>query len=321
MRRRKRSATQFILQVLSNHNPVDNEIAVTTHRKRNEVTMPRDLFFSSEGGGLKGSTSGTEMIENVHSADQFTETTTSTTTSYADTMESPEAEQNNPPARSNRICPYVQSLTMLDMESCTKLEEATFPPQERCSREKFIYRLTRCGELSLGLFTSAEVDPAQSHSSSPEQNSSSPDPSKAITAATAVPPYSGTPARRSVLLGHVIATKTTNATVKDEDMMLPENWQRSSTVSADVGHQEAGRTICIHSLAVLPEFQGKGFGRMLLRAYIQRMESAQIADRIAIIAHKGLIRYYEDAGFRSLGESKVQFGGGGWVAMVRNDHD
>ena len=34
------------------------------------------------------------------------------------------------------VKPYVQSLTKLDIESCLKLEEATFPSQERCTRDK-----------------------------------------------------------------------------------------------------------------------------------------------------------------------------------------
>lgn len=32
--------------------------------------------------------------------------------------------------------PYTQQLTLADVESCYILEEATFPPQERCTREK-----------------------------------------------------------------------------------------------------------------------------------------------------------------------------------------
>lgn len=34
------------------------------------------------------------------------------------------------------IKPYVQALTTLDLESCVRLEEATFPEHERCKREK-----------------------------------------------------------------------------------------------------------------------------------------------------------------------------------------
>lgn len=34
------------------------------------------------------------------------------------------------------IKPYAQSLTLSDLDSCVKLEDATFPPEERATREK-----------------------------------------------------------------------------------------------------------------------------------------------------------------------------------------
>lgn len=36
----------------------------------------------------------------------------------------------------NDLHPYVQTLTIADLESCVALENAAFPEQERCSREK-----------------------------------------------------------------------------------------------------------------------------------------------------------------------------------------
>lgn len=131
---------------------------------------------------------------------------------------------------------------------------------------------------------------------------------------TSQPVYSGTPQRKQVLLGHVIATKTSNETVHDDDMALPDD--QSTTSQSQFGHNEHGRTVCIHSLAILPAFQHQGLGRMLLKSYIQRIESAALADRIAIIAHEPLVGYYESFGFKSRGQSKVQFGGGGWTDMV-----
>jgi GNAT superfamily N-acetyltransferase len=53
----------------------------------------------------------------------------------------------------------------------------------------------------------------------------------------------------------------------------------------EIGHQEAGRTIVLHSVAVLPQFQGRGLGRVLMLAYVQQMNGAGIADRLALIAH------------------------------------
>lgn len=39
-------------------------------------------------------------------------------------------------SKRDELHPYTQSLTINDIESCTKLEEATFPPEERCTKEK-----------------------------------------------------------------------------------------------------------------------------------------------------------------------------------------
>lgn len=36
----------------------------------------------------------------------------------------------------DHLHPWVQSLTVSDVESCTELEQLAFPPHERCTREK-----------------------------------------------------------------------------------------------------------------------------------------------------------------------------------------
>lgn len=68
-------------------------------------------------------------------------------------------------------------------------------------------------------------------------------------------------------------------------MSVPENWDSSHPVPTKRGHQEAGRTIVLHSVAILPALQGRGLGRVLMMAYIQNMNGAGIADRLALIAH------------------------------------
>lgn len=180
---------------------------------------------------------------------------------------------------------------------------ATFICQEISSDtlSQFLYRFSRCGELCLGLFTSARID--SSHES-------------LATASVAQPVTLNDPERKSVLLAHCVATKTANQTVLDDDMEVPPNWEKSSKFHT-VGHNEGGRTICIHSLAVLPSHQGRGLGQTLLKAYIQRIEQSQAADRIALLAHGELIGFYEMFGFVNKGPSKAKFGGGGWVDMVR----
>jgi hypothetical protein len=47
------------------------------------------------------------------------------------------------------IKPYVQTLTTSDIDSAVKLEDATFPPEERATREKVSYYPSCCMMLSL----------------------------------------------------------------------------------------------------------------------------------------------------------------------------
>ncbi|KAJ5087681.1 hypothetical protein N7456_011297 [Penicillium angulare] len=187
----------------------------------------------------------------------------------------------------DELHPFVQLLSASNVEDCVAVEDA-FPEQERCSRDKFIYRLSRCPELSLGLFTLPLKDDDK-------------------------------PKPRPTLVAHIVATRTSEPCVTDRAMRLPSNWKDERWTFEDgqaVGHEEGGGTIAIHSLAVLPEHQGKQVGSTLMKSYIHRIREALIADRIAIIAHDHLVPFYESFGFESRGPSKCQFGGGGWVDLV-----
>lgn len=168
----------------------------------------------------------------------------------------------------------------------------------RLHNPQFEYRLKRCGTLCMGIFTSHTPD---------ETETTIP------TAETSGPVYSGAPERKAVLLGHIVATKTTNPVVTDSDMAIPTSGPEDPTI----GHKESGRTLCIHSLAVLPQYQRRGLGKTLMKAYLQRMESSEAAERVALIAHEEMIPYYEGFGFENRGKSKAEFAGGGWFDMVR----
>lgn len=173
---------------------------------------------------------------------------------------------------------------------------------------QFIYRLTKCPELCFGIFVSATPNSEVT---------------KIETWATAKNVENGSE-RRLVLIAHAFGTKTVNNTVGDEDMDIPDDIHHSTVPqvtnpdpdSPRKGHKEDGRTICLHSLAVLPQYQHKGVGRTLLSSYIQTMRGQQVADRIAIITYQDLVDFYEKFGFKDLGESKTKFGGGNWIDMV-----
>lgn len=85
-----------------------------------------------------------------------------------------------------------------------------------------------------------------------------------------------------------------------------------------LGNNQEGRTVAIHSLAVLPQFQGKGLGTTLMKAYLDRLAKQDVADKAALIAHENMVPYYEKLGFKNRGHSAAQFGGGGWIDMVKD---
>lgn len=99
-------------------------------------------------------------------------------------------------------------------------------------------------------------------------------------------------------------------------MEVPNDWKTSSTLTSNTGHKEEGRTVAVHSLAVLPSLQNQGLGSTLLKAYIQRLGYVQAADRVALLAHGELVKFYEKLGFENKGPSKATFGGGNWVDMA-----
>jgi GNAT superfamily N-acetyltransferase len=122
--------------------------------------------------------------------------------------------------------------------------------------------------------------------------------------------------RKRVLLAHIISTKSSSRVVTDDAMDYPKDWQTKYQLNPSTGHNEDGETVCIHSLCVHPDFAGKGFGKILLRSYVQRIMDSGVAKRVALICRDRLVGYYEKSGFSKVGPSKCQYGGGNWVDMV-----
>jgi predicted N-acetyltransferase YhbS len=116
-------------------------------------------------------------------------------------------------------------------------------------------------------------------------------------------------------MAHIIATKHSAETVTDASMAFPSDWRSKYQLSPPTGHDEDGETVCLHSLAVHPDLQRKGLGRTLLLSWIQRLKDSG-PKRIALLCRDRYIPFYEKAGFKNLGPSKVTYGGGGWVDMV-----
>ena len=99
-------------------------------------------------------------------------------------------------------------------------------------------------------------------------------------------------------------------------MDLPPNWQSGISASETRGHQDGAPTIAVHSVAVLPGYQNRGLGRIIVRSHTQRMETSGVGKRIALLAHDPLVKFYEKMNFENEGKSDAKFGGGGWNDMV-----
>lgn len=81
-----------------------------------------------------------------------------------------------------------------------------------------------------------------------------------------------------------------------------------------VGHTKDGRNMVIFSLAVLPEFQGNGISKQLVRRFIE-VSKALKKEKILLICQTELIPYYQNFGFLYGGKSKSKHSGFEWYEM------
>lgn len=193
------------------------------------------------------------------------------------------------------FCRWIEEKTLVHLSSQLAYPNPDF------SHIQFIYRLSACSHLSLGLFSTF----------------SPPYPSLS-TIPPARPPFSSQPQQKSVLIAHVVATMTDTPHVTDRAMDYPPDWKSSDTRDDPRGHRGQGRTLAVHSVAVLPEYQKMKLGITVMKAYLQRMSSARVADRVSLLAHREFVGFYEKLGFEEEGVSSSELYGGGWVNMVCN---
>jgi len=123
-------------------------------------------------------------------------------------------------------------------------------------------------------------------------------------------------------MGHIIATKYKGSNiVTDDAMAFPSDWKTNYQFGPSIGHHEEGDTVCLHSLCVHPDLNGKGLGGVLLRSWTQRIKDAGLGKRIALICRDRYVKFYESAGFKKVGPSACQYSGGSWIDMVMEFDD
>lgn len=212
----------------------------------------------------------------------------------------------------------IRPLTIEDLDQCLALETRGFPEEERCTKEKFQYRLTVCPELCSGLFI-RDYDAKYSAINLPEvaarqQKDKTDD---AEEEDEEIPIKSSV--NKETLIGHIIATKIYSNRITAQSMELPSKEDKTA------GHIEYSRFIGIHGLVVDPNWQGKNLGTLLMHDYIQKLSNQDLGDKVVIIAHKELIPFYEKIGFNSHGISECKFADTTWydlsIDLIPEDDD
>ncbi|GAB1318815.1 Polyamine N-acetyltransferase 1 [Madurella fahalii] len=261
--------------------------------------------------GVDDNTRGSSSIQHTQEHDQAIDESSDVDSDFATLQkmlsQKRRAAKDSPESRLQKALPFpflpnIRPLTISDCDSCVALENAAFPPEHRASPEKFAYRLTTCPELSLGVFCTVVPSQAKGWDIETLRHAKPVETDRADGAV-------------SVLLAHIVSTRCRGDVVTDADMDYPKDWRSRGGRCADVGHQESGCTVAIHSLAVLPRLHGCGVGKMIVKAYLQQMNNSGLAEKVALICRDHLVSYYERSGFKHVGESKAQFGGGGWHDM------
>ncbi|KAI5954266.1 hypothetical protein KGF54_002041 [Candida jiufengensis] len=196
----------------------------------------------------------------------------------------------------------IRPLTIEDIDKCVQLENKGFPKEERCSEQKFKYRLTVAPELCSGLFI-RDYDYKYNFINLPEVAEEL---EKAHDEEDDLREDEDFPAKSSVLketlIGHIIATKIPGEKITEESMELGT-------------HTEKSRHIGIHSVVIDPTWRGKNLGPLLLHDYIQKLSNQDVGDQVVIIAHKELIPFYEKIGFNDNGESRCKFADTTWYDL------
>jgi hypothetical protein len=101
--------------------------------------MPRDLNLVAKEDSLQG------MPQLTKSPDEVEEREPPMDADDEDDMiESFQNGISDSNPKRDELHPYTQTLTLSDVDSCTTLEEATFPPHERCTKEKVRAVSTHC---------------------------------------------------------------------------------------------------------------------------------------------------------------------------------
>ncbi|KAI8082623.1 acyl-CoA N-acyltransferase [Gilbertella persicaria] len=107
------------------------------------------------------------------------------------------------------------------------------------------------------------------------------------------------------VVGFLCTTLTTADLVTDESMSR---------------HEPNGRTVCLHSVCVSPDYRNQGIATKLLENWIEQLkqanQQAKKYDRVVLMSRPNLLGLYGGVGFKEVGVSKVVHGPEPWHDCV-----
>ncbi|KAL7318901.1 hypothetical protein PS15m_002086 [Mucor circinelloides] len=87
-------------------------------------------------------------------------------------------------------------------------------------------------------------------------------------------------------------------------------------------HDPEGKTICLHSVCVSPDYRKQGIATKLMLKWIEQLKQINATqtpkkyNRIAILSRPNLLGLYESVGFKNVGLSKVVHGPEPWIDCI-----
>jgi ribosomal protein S18 acetylase RimI-like enzyme len=97
-------------------------------------------------------------------------------------------------------------------------------------------------------------------------------------------------------------------------IMATGSMDESITHSSMSRHDSEGKTVCIHSVCVHPNYRRQSIATKLLTEYLKQIKS-QGMERVSLICHDDLIPLYERVGFVLCGISPIVHGPDPWFEM------
>lgn len=84
-----------------------------------------------------------------------------------------------------------------------------------------------------------------------------------------------------------------------------------SAMTSPASHADSHPYLVVHSLCVLPAYRGRGVAKQLLSAALQKAKDSG-AKGARLMCHEESVAMYEGWGWRSRGESLIEYGEKPW---------